>query len=114
MRCYEQMTDKNMNIFIDSSALQEMIEEKGAGKELLIKLKSLKDSGAIIHVQTTPAQLFGAIFFADSKCSIQNIQKILSIVEMYCGDYTSKDALHNQVINIMKLVDTLQKDKENT
>lgn len=100
--------DDKSAFLVDSSILQHMFEGKNKGKtgELLKKMKEMKDSGMKIKVFTPMSSFLRAIFLADPKVTINNIQKSLSFLEILptIGDFKSKKAVMEEMIEIAELM----------
>ena len=81
------MTPTGAAVFIlDSSAMTEMINQTSIGKELLEKIKTVKDSGARFFCMTTQSSFYNAIYKANSDANIQAIQKLLYVCEIMEDD----------------------------
>lgn len=105
------MTKENLGIFIDSSSLLEMVNgTEGVGDDINVKLKEIKDSRIADRfiVNSTVAQLLRAVFLANPETKIQNLQKILSYIELVPSsnnvDYKSEESCRDEVLKIMKIV----------
>ena len=84
------MTEKDITkmegilFLIDNSALRDMIngDEKSKGKELLNKLKQMKDEGKEVNAVTPLSCLLRAIWTAEPTSTINDLQKLLSFLEI--------------------------------
>jgi len=102
------MEEKYFACFIDASALMEMFngENKGKSADLLKKLKQLNDEGAEVKVVTSSANFLRAIWLAKPDAKINDIQKVLSFLDVRfsTADFKNGDAVLNETLEIVKLM----------
>ena len=74
----KEIKKEQLAVMIDTFVLKRMFEGKNEGKvgELLKKMKQMKDEGIKMKVLSTQASFARAIYLADPKTSINNIQKV--------------------------------------
>ncbi len=101
--------DKNLKesaILIDCSALQGMFEGKtdDKSKQLLDLLKKGSDEGKPLKVLTTLSSFLRAIFLADPKTSINDIQKTLSFLDVApsFADFKDEEKVRKELILFAK------------
>ena len=99
---------EDMNILVDESVLKGMFEgkNKNKAKDLMILMKKKKDEGKEMIVKTPMSHFLRAIFLADSKVSIKNIQKVLSFIQVVpsFADFKDKKACMNEILMIAKVM----------
>ena len=99
---------ENTNILVDESGLREMFEgnSKSKAKEVMQMMKKIKDGGGKLIVKTPMSHFLRAIFLADSKVPIKNIQKVLSFIEIIpsFADFKSKKSCTDEMILIAKVL----------
>ncbi len=94
-------------ILIAEDVLKKMFEgdSEGKAKELMIKIKKIKDSGRNIIVKTPMSHFLRALFLSDPKTPIQNIQKVLSFIDVLpsFADFKNKKQCIDEIILIAKI-----------
>lgn len=97
--------------FIDSSVLQPMFEGKNDSNanELTKKLKEMQDGGMKIKCITTKSCFLRAIWLMESNANVQNIQRVLSFLEVMpsFSDFKNEEAVRNEVLLFAKTLSKL-------
>ena len=100
--------DKKIALLIDSSVLIHMFEGKNEGKagEVLTQLKTMKDSGMEVKAVTPMSSFLRAIFLADPKVTINDIQKTMVFLEIMpsVADFKDEKAVMNEVIRVAQMM----------
>ena len=107
----------NSRILIDCSALKDMFngEEGNKSKELLKLMKDLNDGGKRLDVFTTSASFQRAIFLSNPDVKIQNIQKVLTFLEVApsLADFKNEKAVTDEIIRFVKVMSRGSQDNTN-
>jgi hypothetical protein len=87
---------------IDSSVLENMFNDDKSKKsiEVMNKLKEMNDINKGLPALTTSSSFFRAIFMANPDVKIQNIQKVLSFIQI-CpsfADFKNKEAVTKELL----------------
>ena len=99
-----------VTFFIDSSALIDMFngENKGSSKECLDKMKEMNDRKIPFKVITSKANFLRAIWLANPDAKINDIQKVLSFIEVGPShpsvDFKKKEDVMNETVKIAKAI----------
>lgn len=108
---------ENISFLIDWSAMKKIIEsdKNSDAKKLLEKLTEMNNSGKKISAVTTTAQFFGAVYRANSKTNINNLQKMLNVIEIRQSideiDFKSEESLRNEMLLIAKIISEKNNEK---
>jgi predicted nucleic acid-binding protein len=91
-------------MFIDTSVLKEMIEDTPDANKMLKLIKVKKDEDSKLKCITTQSCFLRAIYLADSKKSILNVQKIIGTILIIpsVADYDDEKEIVQEMFEIVK------------
>lgn len=103
------MTEK-LGVLVDSSALKDMFEggntKENSSYKLMQKMKENHELELPMNIITPMSHFLRAIFLSDPKTPIENIQKVLSFIDVRpsFADFKDKDDCMNEIISIAKIL----------